>query len=194
VPDSPKNDGLLPALVDLTRWLTNEKVAGVVIGGVAVSFMGGPRFTEDVDCLVDLGNRDWADFFSSGAPFGFAGRIEDPVEFAARSRVLLLRHEPSDTSVDLSIAGILFEHEAINRATVRHTNAVDIRIATPEDLIVMKAVAQRDKDCVDIDSILRTHPVLDVERIRKWTELFAEGLEQPEIADQIRSLLSKRSN
>jgi hypothetical protein len=185
-----KNENLLPALTDLKRWWTHVNVGGVVIGGVAISFIAGPRFTEDVDCLVDLDDRDWADFLETGRQFGFFPRIDDPLEFAKKSRVLLLLHRPSETTVDISVAGIMFEHETIQRGRPPESPLVDISVATAEDLLVMKAVAQRDKDRVDMAAIVKAHKNLDVVRVRGWAQLFAEGLEEPEILASIERLFS----
>ncbi len=40
---------LLDALRDLAAWLRTAKVPGLVMGGVAVSLLGRPRVTKDVD-------------------------------------------------------------------------------------------------------------------------------------------------
>lgn len=182
-------ESLLSALRDLNRWWTQENIGGVVIGGVAVSLVAGPRFTEDIDCLIDLEDRDWSDYLKSGEQFGFVPRIEDPVDFARKSRVLLLLHQPSDTPVDVSVAGIMFEYETIQRARSADTLLVDVPVATAEDLLIMKAVAQRDKDKADMVAIIKARRTLDVDRVRAWAELFADGLEDPEILDSINRLL-----
>ena len=36
----------------------------------------------------------------------------------------------------------------------------------PEDLIIMKAIAHRPKDMLDIESIITSHPKLDRKRIQ----------------------------
>ncbi|OHE58810.1 MAG: hypothetical protein A2Z47_10085 [Thermodesulfovibrio sp. RBG_19FT_COMBO_42_12] len=53
---------LLVVLRDLVAWLEAGQTSGVVIGGVAVSIIGRPRFTQDVDALVLLDNSAWAEF------------------------------------------------------------------------------------------------------------------------------------
>jgi hypothetical protein len=52
---------LTSALGDVMRWMTDEEIPGVVIGGVACSILGGPRMTRDVDALVlgdEIGGAD----------------------------------------------------------------------------------------------------------------------------------------
>ncbi len=63
--------------------------------------------------------------------------------------------------------------------------ALKIRLPTPEDLIIMKAVAHRPKDLLDIQGIIQSHPHLDRERIQDWVTQFADLLEMPELWDDI---------
>jgi hypothetical protein len=78
--------------------------------------------------------------------------------------------------------GILpFEQEAVQRSTLHDTGTFAIRLPTPEDLIIMKTVAHRPKDLLDIQALIETNPGLDRERIRFWVSQFAEALEMPEL-------------
>lgn len=67
---------VLPALLDLSRWLKRDKIPFAIIGGTAVGFVGRPRTTKDVDAVVLLGEHTWE---------SFAAR-EDPRVTAARPR------------------------------------------------------------------------------------------------------------
>ena len=68
---------------------------GAIIGGVAASVLGRPRLTEDIDVLVILDRYEWAQFLEAGREFEFAPRIDDALDFAETSRVLLVPHQPS---------------------------------------------------------------------------------------------------
>ncbi|MDI6755362.1 MAG: hypothetical protein QME78_13325 [Thermodesulfobacteriota bacterium] len=48
---------LLSVLLDLVTWFQSRNVRGLVIGGVAVSLLGRPRVTHDVDALDGLLNH-----------------------------------------------------------------------------------------------------------------------------------------
>lgn len=67
---------------------------------------------------------------------------------------------------------------------------VTVPLATPEDLIVMKAIAHRDRDLIDIQDLLDVQAKLDWKRIRRWVGEFAAILEMPEISDNLELLLS----
>ena len=66
---------------------------------------------------------------------------------------------------------------------------VSLPLPTPEDLIIMKAVAHRPRDLTDIEAIIDAHPGLDVERVRRWVREFARAAAMPEIWDDLQRLL-----
>lgn len=75
----------------------------------------------------------------------------------------------------------------------RFTKDVDAMVLYPtvEDFVIMKAVAHRPQDLVDIGTVLSIHSKIDVKRIRKWVKEFTKVLEMPEIYDDLAKLLKK---
>lgn len=62
---------------------------------------------------------------------------------------------------------------------------LSLRLPTAEDLIILKAVAHRPKDLLDIQSIVDANPDLDRKRIENWVKQFAEALDMPELWEDI---------
>lgn len=182
---------LLSALKDLTDWFKNTHVRGIVIGGVAASFLGRPRVTRDIDAVVMLDNNLWNDFLNFGKEYGFYPRMEDALNFAQKNRVLLLNHQPSGIDIDVSFGALPFEDESVDRATQVRIGSISIPLPTPEDLIIMKAIAHRPVDMADIQGILDVHPDLDLQRIRQWVREFADVLEMPELLTDLEKLLNQ---
>jgi hypothetical protein len=114
MPDFPHS--FEEALRALARWFESDGVPYTTVGGLAVSLLGRPRATQDIDVVVWLGERPWESFVRAGEGHGFEGRIGDVLEFAARSRVILLRHAASGISVDVSCGALPFELEMVERA------------------------------------------------------------------------------
>jgi hypothetical protein len=110
-------------------------------------------------------------------------------DFARCSRVVLLEHEATGIGVDISLGILPFEVEVVDRAVRREAGHISVSLASPEDLIILKAVAHRPVDLLDIRSLVTAHPNLDKARIRKWVEQFSEVLEMPELWDDIAPLL-----
>jgi hypothetical protein len=182
---------LLAALRDLMSWFEKSKAPGIVIGGVAASVLGRPRFTRDVDALVLLEPEQWKNFLESGEEAGFAARRPDALRFAARTRVLLVRHQTSAIDVDISFGALPFEEECLLRGKWKKVGGIQVKLPSPEDLIIMKAVAHRPRDLQDIEAILGTHPKLKVERVRRWVSEFAAVLEMPELLEDLDKLLRR---
>lgn len=185
---------LLSVLHDLVSWFQTFKVQGLVIGGVAASLLGRPRITHDVDALILLEKEKWIDFLESGKQFGFLPRIFDALSFAQSNRVFLMRHEQSGFDVDISIGGLPFEEEAISKKIIVEIAGVKIPLPTPEDLIVMKAVAHRPRDMADIESLLEAHSPVDKKYILKKVREFSTALEMPEILKDLKRILKRISS
>lgn len=162
---------------------------GVIIGGIAVGFLGRPRFTADVDAMFLLSTREISKFIELAREDNIIPRIKDAEEFAIKSRVLLLKYAPTETDIDVSIGILPFEEEMVERSSIKSFSNLSLRLPTPEDLIIMKAVAHRSKDLEDIRTIAEKYPNLDVKRIEKWVKAFGEVLETPDLWDSISSLL-----
>jgi hypothetical protein len=183
---------LLFVLRDLVAWLKVKQVPGIVIGGVAVSILGRPRATRDVDALIWLDQNEWESFLEVGSRFGFKPRHPDSLDFAKQARVLLVRHTASGIDVDLSLGLLPFEQEAIARVRWIEVGDVNIPLPAPEDLIVMKAVADRSRDVADIEALLDAHPRLDLRRVRRWLKEFSSALDRPAILNHFEGTLAKK--
>lgn len=179
-------------LPDLVGWWQSQDVRGLVIGGLAVALLGRPRVTRDVDALVWLAEDRWAAFLDAGRAFGFLPRQPDALAFAREARVLLVRHQPTGIDVDVALGCLPFEEEAVARATVVQVAGVSVPLPTPEDLVIMKAVAHRERDLLDIEGLVAAHPDLDVRRVRRWVRAFADALETPELYNDLQQRLGRR--
>lgn len=181
-----------PALGDLVQWLEAEKVPYTVIGGLSVAIVSQPRPTIDIDLVVWLDPDYWAEFLESATRYGIHARESDALELARTRRVLLLQHSKSGINIDLSFAALPFEEEMINRSKRVSLANVNFRVASPEDLIIMKMVAHREKDLRDISNILAVCPNLDVERIKYWVHEFALVLENPELEIELARIIGRK--
>jgi len=180
---------LLGALQALETWLRSEGLDHVYIGGLAVALVGRPRITQDIDGIVLLGEMSIQEFLSRARAAGFFTRVPDAVAFTVKSRVFLLRHEGTKVPIDLSIGFLPFEEETVRRARLMKTMRFEIPVATPEDLLILKVIAGRPRDIVDMEGLLAANPGIDRGRVRSATAMFAEVLEAPEILETLERLL-----
>jgi len=180
---------LLAPLQALQNLLVEFDNQGVIIGGIAVSLLGTPRFTADIDAVFLLKLDELPRLIQAAAKQGIEPRIADPIPFAHKNRVLLLRHLASGTDIDLALGILPFEIEMVERSNVFEFGSIQLRLPTPEDLIILKAVAHRPKDMGDIQAIAENYTELDRNRIKFWVEQFGNALELPELWDMISQLL-----
>ena len=148
---------LIEALGALRAALLEVGAPHMLIGGTAVILRGVARVTDDVDATVWAEDVSIETLLAVFARHEIEGRIVDVAEFARDRQVVLLRHRPSGTSIDVSLAWLPFEREALDRAETLDVEGVPIPVARVQDLIVYKAVAWRDRDRADIERLARTH-------------------------------------
>lgn len=182
---------LLQAMKALQRSFKTVGGRGFIIGGVAASLLGRPRMTRDVDGIVLLGETPVEVYLEAALKEGIEPRIEGVIDFFRRSNVLLLRHAASRIDIDVSSGLLQFEHEAFARSVPVRFRGQRFRLPSPEDLIILKAVARRPKDYEDIRGIMAVHPNLDRAWIEQWAREFAELAEIPEMWTDLQKVLSE---
>lgn len=180
---------LLGPLSVLKRLLEKYRCQWMVIGGVAASLLGKPRFTADVDAVALIEDKELPNLLKVAKCLGFKARIKDAVKFAQQNRVLLLKHIKTGINVDLSLGLLPFEREAVKRSKRFKIGNITFNLPTPEDLIIFKAVAHRHRDIEDIREIVKIHTKVNRKYIKKIAQEFAHALEMPEIWQDIESIL-----
>lgn len=182
----------LTPIPHLLAWWQFQSTPGLIIGGVAASLLGRPRMTRDVDALVLVPENEWARFLRSGKRFGIVPRESDTLQFAEQTRVLLLRHRPTSIDVDIVLGALDFERETLARVRKVRIAGMEIPLATPEDLIVMKAIARREQDWFDIEGLLAANPSLDLRHIRRWLRAFEAALDADDIYSDFKQLWTRQ--
>lgn len=184
-------DSLLGALAAVTAAFDDAGVPAVVVGGVAVSLLGRPRFTRDIDALVDLDETRWPELLEAARRAGIVARIEGALEFASRSRVLLLRHELSKIDIDVILGGLPFERAAVAAAQPSSIGDLVIPLPRVEDLMTMKAIAQRPQDLLDLEGLIAAHPEADLAIVRRWVREFSVAATMPSLLEEFDRLVSR---
>ena len=159
------------------------------IGGIAVQHWGEPRLTRDVDVSVLTGFGAEAEFISTVLKT-YEPRIPDATTFAQQHRVLLVQ-TPSGIDFDISLAALPFEAEMIRRSTlVEYLPGIDLRVCSVEDLIVLKAFANRQRDWEDVSSIVERQGSenLNWDYVLASLSPLVELKDEPQILERLKSL------
>ena len=163
------------------------------IGGIALQRWGEPRLTADVDLTILTGYGGEADYIEE-LRRAFAGRVPDAAEFAHRSRVLLLQSERG-IPIDISLGALPFEERVVDRATpYRFLADACLNTCSAEDLVVLKAFADRARDWADIEgTVLRNGHLLDWGLLEAELRPLCEAKEAPHVLPRLRALRSSPS-
>jgi predicted nucleotidyltransferase len=192
----PPDPSLKPAIGAAVRAVAATLAAlpspGMIIGGIAVIARGVPRLTRDVDATVTGDLLELEQLLDAFHEHGIVPRISDVVAFANANQVVLLTHDPSGVDVDVSIAWLPFELEALAASERLEIAGTPVCVARAEDLIIYKAVAFRPQDQQDIERLVVLHRAdLDLTRIRRVVGEFAAALDEPERVDRLDDIIRR---
>lgn len=179
---------LFRAAAELENFLVKQGWRYCFIGGIALQRWGQPRLTTDVDLtlLTGFGNETaYVDVLLKH----YEARIPDGRNFALKHRVLLLRSQEG-IPIDVALGGIDFEEQMVSRATrYEFLPGVSLLTCSAEDLIILKAFADRPRDWADVETIMaRQQAPLDWHYIFEQLEPLCQIKGNLEILDRLRPL------
>lgn len=179
---------LFLAAVELETFLIERGWRYCFIGGIALQRWGQPRLTNDVDVTILTGFGDEAAYVDALLA-RYATRMPDGRDFALKNRVLLLQSK-GGLPIDVALGGIAFEEQAVSRATrYEFLPGVSLLTCSAEDLLVLKAFADRPRDWGDVETIIvRQQGRLDWEYVFEQLEPLCEVKGTPGIIERVRRL------
>ena len=133
----------------VVAFLEQQNYRYAIVGGIALSYWGVVRATYDVDIKVMVPDSDYPTArHTLQSAFSQQARLELP------ANSLIVAVTVDDVIVDFLLALPGYEEMLIERAVLRDVGGWSAYVCTAEDLIIQKVVANRDKDWLDIESIL----------------------------------------
>jgi len=116
------------------------------------SIYGSPRQTFDVDIKFSLASKYKMEQFIEELKSIAILLPDEPIQFIKETNVIQI--EIDDVRVNLVVADLPFEIEAIQRSRYVDFSNTKIKVCLPEDLIIQKAVSTREKDWLDIRNVI----------------------------------------
>ena len=178
------------ALDEVVHHLEEQRVPYMVFGGIANLQWGRARLTEDVDVKVQVEDLAW-DGFIAALGERFTVLPPNPIEFARSTHVVPLETRDG-VRIDIVLASLDYERQAIARAVALPLGAVTVRLCTAEDLILHKIISDRPRDREDVEGvILRQRGALDRAYLDPLIRELVRDLERPEVLELYRECLRK---
>jgi len=160
-------------LLDVIAILDRRGVPYAVMGGFAVRTWGVPRPTYDADLAVAIEEDALPALLAALSAGGFDVPREHTKGFvdvvAGLGKVKVTRLVGrSAWEVDLFLARGPFLETAMQRRCAVSMAGRPMWVLAAEDLILLKLLAFRRKDQLDVEEILKISPDVDREHLQRW--------------------------
>jgi hypothetical protein len=178
---------LFRAAEDVQELCLRQRWRFCFIGGLAIQRWGETRVTKDVD-LTLLTGFGGEERYIEELLRHFAPRRADAKEFALVNRVLLLE-SPTGIGIDIALGGLPYEELVVTRATTfEFLPQLSLLTCSAEDLVVLKAFADRGRDWNDVEGIVIRQETLNWDYIETQIQPLAEAKESPHIIERLSQL------
>lgn len=153
-----------------------------IMGGMAVRIHALPRPTFDVDFTASISREDLPEVYRAVEDLGFsipAAQADGWVDAVRGLPVIKFQWFIAShvIDVDVFLAETPFQNELLKRRQRHGAEGWEGWFVTAEDLILLKLLADRPKDRVDIGDILLLQPKLDEAYLREWAGRLGVGNE-----------------
>lgn len=139
---------------EFIEFLRSNKVEFLIVGALAVSWHGFPRYSGDIDFFVRPGRENALRLMAALDQFGFGSLGITLDDLSAENRVIQLGMEPNRIDLMTSISGISFE-EAWQSRVPAALDGIEVDFIGREALIRNKRASGRSKDLIDVDELTR---------------------------------------
>lgn len=150
-------------------------ISYAVMGGVAVRAYAVPRPTFDVDFTLVLPRERLAELFAALEELGYtvpdayrAGWVDTVAGMSLVKARFYVGEQGVD--VDMFLAESAFQRSLMSRRRKDIVEDVETWIVSAEDLVLLKLVAARPRDLIDVADILFIQGQLDSEYLRHWAD------------------------
>jgi len=137
---------------DLLRSFNEHKVKYCVVGAFAVAFYAMPRYTKDMDILVEPSFENARKIISALNSFGFGKLDLKEDDFTFSGRVIQLGYEPIRIDILTSISGVSFKEVWKNRKKTGY-GKIEVFFIGKDELIRSKKSLGREQDKIDVEVI-----------------------------------------
>jgi hypothetical protein len=138
---------------EFLRLLNKHKAKYCIVGSFAVAFHAKPRYTKDMDILVETTFQNGKKLIKVLDEFGFKEIGLSETDFVEKGKIIQLGYEPLRIDILTSLEGIHFKEIWKNRVAGAYGREQAFFIGLA-DLIKSKKLSQRAEDTVDLE-ILR---------------------------------------
>lgn len=137
---------------ELLGLFNKNKVRYCVVGAFAVAFYSHPRYTKDMDILVEPTVRNAEKVVKALEEFGFGGLKLSPADFTQEGRIIQLGYPPVRIDLLTSVKGVSFKIVWKRRTRGRYGDQ-KVNFIGMSELKRNKRAVKRDQDLLDLKAL-----------------------------------------
>ncbi len=154
---------LIEAFILMNRFFQEHRIRYCLIGGLAAGYWGEPRFTRDMDFTVVSRSGSFDELAKLFKKAGLKTQVNGP------SQLVVLQKGNLKFQADLILAETEYQDWVVQRAVTIPMFEIQVPICSAEDMIILKLIANRRQDLLDIENVLKNHSRdLDQDYLSKW--------------------------
>ncbi len=141
-----------PDFRDLLELFNKNSVEYVIVGGYALAFHGAPRYTGDLDILVNIGGDNPHKIMQTLKEFGFGAIGLSIRDFSEPGKVIQLGYPPVRIDIVTSISGVSWK-EAFQDRVEGTYGGTPIYFIGRKQLVANKRTVGRQRDLADLEAL-----------------------------------------
>ncbi len=163
----PFEPHFIQSFIALNQFFQRHKIRYCLIGGIAAGYWGEPRYTQDVDFTVVSHTGSLKEILK------LLSKEKFKVEKKGDSQAKITHFKTKSCHADLILSEIPYQDWVVQRAIPVTIFDITVPICTPEDLIILKLIANRRQDLLDIEKTLEKNSAqLDKNYLKEWLEFW----------------------
>lgn len=137
---------------DLLALFNEHKVEYMIVGAYALAFHGAPRYTGDIDILVEPDASNAQRIMAALDEFGFGSVGLSPRDFEKPDKVIQLGVPPVRVDILTSITAVSWDEAFSGRVQGRYGN-VPVYYIGRDHFILNRRALGRKKDLADLEAL-----------------------------------------
>jgi hypothetical protein len=140
---------------ELLKLFNKNRVRYCIVGAYAFSLYAEPRYTKDMDILIEPSTQNAKKVIKALCEFGFKSLGLEEKDFSKKNKIIQLGYEPVRIDILTSIDGCSFEEVWKNKRTFRY-GAQKAFFMGRSQLIKNKKASSRKQDKLDLKVLEET--------------------------------------
>ena len=166
---------LIMAMHDFVDLFEARGYRYAIMGGIAARVLGIPRPTYDIDFTLSVSRELLPELFDAAEETGYHVPVayrSGWIDSVAGMPIVKLGMQLGALGIDIDVflAECSFQDSLLERRSQHDIGGKLVWLVSPEDLIVLKVLANRDRDRSDVQDVLFMQGQLDRDYMKHWAE------------------------